>query len=200
MLRLSLPNLPPDRALARARRIGGALALLLWVPIALVVLIEIPEIVITLFGLGRVEAWRAYVSATDMGLALSIGGASVDPFGVPLDALDHRQRALLAALAGACAGSRLLLLLNLRWLFALYARGTFFAAENSKRIRHAAIWLVVAALAANVCDHVFMRVTGVLPRSIANVAMAVFFGVTLYLIAYVMELAREADLERKEFV
>jgi hypothetical protein len=92
------------------------------------------------------------------------------------------------------------MLFHLRQLFGLYARGTVFAQASARHLKLFSLWLVASAIAANVSGRLFETITGARPDGIANAAMAVVLGVMIYVIASVLDLAVEADEERKEFV
>jgi hypothetical protein len=47
---------------------------------------------------------------------------------------------------------------------------------------------------------VFISLTGAAVTAPANVLLSLFWGVAVYVIAHVMQLACEADQERREFV
>jgi len=186
--------------LHRLKRLSRPIAVLLSIALALLVLVEVPAIVAILFFFDGDGAWRAAVSFSEVGVNLAIF-ASGDPVrAVPLDALGFGQRSAIAALAALCAACGGLAIFHLRQLFALYSRGIVFAAENIRHIKRFGLWLVVAGIAINGSGRVFFLVTSHHPDSIANAAMAIVYGGMTFAIARVMELGREADLERNAFV
>jgi hypothetical protein len=75
-----------------------------------------------------------------------------------------------------------------------------FGSQNARRMKHFGLWLVLWAVASNLGERVFVAVILAPLQGTSNAAMAVVYGAMIYVIAHVMDLAREADLERKEFV
>ncbi len=194
-------SVPQGRALRRIRALSRPLAVLLSIALGLFV-ISAAEIVVVLFfhRLGSPHDW---VSFNEWGLELAIGGdfgPHPNPALIPLDSLAAGQRFIVAGLAILCATCEFILLLQLRGLFALYSRGIVFAAGNVARMKKFGVWLALTGIVANVSDHLFERALHAPVMGFANAPMEIVYGAMIYVIAYVMELAREADLERKEFV
>ena len=52
----------------------------------------------------------------------------------------------------------------------------------------------------NVADRLFPMITGQPTHGFANAAMALVYGGMTWVVARVMELGRQADVERNEFV
>ncbi len=119
---------------------------------------------------------------------------------IPLAGLSLEQRYEVAGLLALCASCNALALFQLRSLFALYYRGVVFAEDTIRRIKGFGLWLVLAAIAANAAGRLYMWVTHANVGGIANAALIVLLGAMIYVIAHVMELGREADLERKDFI
>ncbi len=188
-----------DNSLRRLRRLSLPFMILLSIALGLVVLVQVPEIVAILFFFHGGDAFHAAVGSSADGIGLSIWGKDQPP-GVALESLSFAQRSILALLAGLCAASGGLALFHLRQLFALYSRGVVFAAENVRHIKHFGLWLVVAAIVVNVSGRVFQIVTGEPAHGTANAAMALVYGGMTFVVARVMELGRQADQERNEFV
>ncbi|HEX4024791.1 MAG TPA: DUF2975 domain-containing protein [Steroidobacteraceae bacterium] len=166
-------------------------------------LVPAAEIVVVLFCFHQSGAVRAFVSFGGWGVGLTIGGIgpySHNPAFVALNSLDLQLRLTVAVLAALCAAGSILVLVQLRALFSLYSRGVVFAADNVARMKKFGLWLVVTAIVVNVSGRLFARALGAPAEATANAAMTVIYGVMIYVIAHVMALAREADLERKEFV
>ena len=190
-----------EDAVRRIRLLSRPLTILLWIGLGLIVLVQIPEIIAILFFFHHTDALRAYVSFTDIGLGLTIAEPQLhNPSLVPLDTITIGHRVVLAGLGALCAASSALVLLQLRGLFALYSRCIVFAMENATRLKKAALWLVVAAIATNLSGRIFVLITGGPRQGIANAASALIFGAMSYVVGRVMELGREADLERKDFI
>jgi predicted signal transduction protein with EAL and GGDEF domain len=75
-----------------------------------------------------------------------------------------------------------------------------FDEMNVRHMKLFGCWLVVAAVVINVSGRAFFAVTEQPAHDTANAAMALVYGGMIYVIARVMEIGREADLERKAFV
>jgi hypothetical protein len=186
-------------ALRRVRRLSRPFVILLSIALGLVVLVQVPEILAILFLFHGGDAWHAAVGSSADGIGLSVWGRDQPP-GVALESLSFGQRSALALLAALCATCGGLALFHLRQLFVLYSRGVVFAGDNIRHIKQFGLWLVAAAIAANIAARVFFMVTGQPSHGVANAAMAVVYGGMTWVVARVMELARQADQERREFV
>jgi hypothetical protein len=184
-------------ALERIRSLSRPIKMLLTGALGL--LVQIPQILAVLFLFHGGE-WRAWVTFSEVGLGLSIvRGAESEP-GVALETLDFGQRLGLALLAAACAGCSALMLFHLRQLFGLFTRGAVFARANARHLQGFALWLAAAAIAANVSGRLYQVITDTAPSGLANAALAIVIGAMIYVIGRVMELAAEADEERKDFI
>ncbi len=183
------------------RRFSQPFVILLSIALGLLVLFEITTIAAILFLFHGDGAWRAAVSFSQSGVNLSIGSASDQAgHGVALESLAFGQRALIALLGALCATCSGFALFHLRQLFTLYSRGVVFAEDNIRHIKRFGLWLVAAAIVINGSGRLFLIITGQPPFDTANAAMALVYGGMTYVMARVMELGRQADLERKEFI
>ena len=187
-----------DHSLRQLRRLSQPFVILLSIALGLVVLVQVPEIVAILFFHSGGD-FHAAVASSANGIGLSIWGKDPPP-GVALESLSFGQRSALALLAALCAACGGLALFHLRQLFALYARGVVFADDNIRHIKRFGVWLALAAIAINASGWLFHMVTGEPSHGAANAAMAVVYGGMTYVVARVMELGRQADQERKEFI
>jgi hypothetical protein len=186
-----------DKALTQIRRVSRPIMILLTIALGLVVLVQVPEVVAILLLFHPSETLRASVASSADGIGLTIPGHAPD---VMLDTLSFGQRsalALLAALGAACGG---MAVFHLRQLFALYTRGEVFAADNIRHIKRFGLWLVASGITVNVADHLFPLITGRPTHGFANAAMALVYGAMTWVVAHVMQLGRQADVERGEFV
>jgi hypothetical protein len=186
--------------LKRIRNVSRPLTILLSVALGLA--IAYPLLVcgglLLLHGSGSPSA---YVSFTSGGPAIEVGKVdSTQSYFVPIDSLSLGQRAALACLRLLCSTCIALMLFHLRALFALYPRGVIIASENIRSIKGFGSWLVLSAIAINLSGRIFAAIIHAPPRDIANAALAVVYGAMIYVIAHVMEIGREADLERKDFI
>jgi hypothetical protein len=188
-----------DNALRQVRRFSRPFMVLLSIALGLVVLVQIPQIVAILFLFHRGDAWHAAVGSSANGIGLSIWGESQPP-GVALDTLSFGQRSALALLAALCATCSGFALFHLRQLFALYSRGEVFSGDNIHHIKWFGPWLAAAGIMINVSGHLFPMITGQPSHGFSNAAMAVLYGAMIYVIGRVMELGRQADQERREFI
>jgi hypothetical protein len=189
-----------QRTLSQLRRLSWPIMMLVSFALGLLLLFELGAIASLLFFFHAGDSLHAAVGFSDAGLTLSIVRSS-DPFhGLSLATLDAGQRMLIALLALACGACSALSLFHLRQLFALYARGTVFAAANIAHMKRFGLWLAVSAIAANIGARLFLTVTGYPPQQYANAAMALVYGAMIWAIARAMELGRLADAERNEFV
>jgi len=145
-------------------------------------------------------AWHAALSFSATGTNLSVFSGVDHTNTVLIEALRWPQRAILSLISIACAIGNGLVLFHLRQLFALYSRGVIFSQNNIYHIKRFGLWLVIGAIVINISGRMFQMITGHAPQEIANSLMAFLYGGMTYVIARVMELGREADQERKEFI
>ena len=187
-----------DNALRPVRRLSQPFMILLTIALGLVVLVKGAEILVILFFQGG-DAWHAAVSSSEGGIGFSIWSKGQPP-GVVLDSLSFGQRSALALLAALCAAGSGLALFHLRQLFALYSKGVVFDRANVSHIKWFGLWLAGSGIMINVADRLFPVITGEPSHGFANAAMGVVYGAMTYVIARVMELGRQADQERREFI
>lgn len=189
--------------LQRIRGLSRPVAILLSIALGLVLVVQTLEIAALLFGFHKGDDWQALASFSDTGFGLFVFQDSrpAQQLGtVAVETLDLNQRIGVAALAAICAGCAAMALLNLRRLFGLYSSGAVFSPQSGERMKRFALWLVLTALAINISGRAFVALTGAAATAPANVVMTVLCGAMVYVIARVMELACEADKERREFV
>lgn len=194
---------PSASTLKRIRALSRPIAILLTIALGLLLVVQGLEMAGLLFGFHRADAWQALAGFSETGFGLFVFEASHSvqlPGMIAVEPLDQVQRLQIAAMAVICAGCSALALFNLRQLFALYSKGEVFFAGNVMRMKQFALWLVLGSIAANICGRLFVAVTGAPASAPANVLLTAFLGVMIYIIARVMELACEADEERREFV
>jgi hypothetical protein len=193
------------RALQRIRRVSQPIKILISIVFALSIVVPIFQIVVVLFLANHLGSFRAFLSFSSGGVGLNVANADQQLHlqslaEIPLDTLRVQQRFALAVLDGVCATCTALALFHLRSLFVLYSRGVVFAENNIRHMKSFGMWLVVAAIAINVAGRLFVWTTHAAIFSTSNAALIVVLGAMIYVIAYVMELGREADLERKDFL
>ena len=187
-----------DKSLTQVRRLSRPIMILLSIALGLIVLVNVPEIV-AMLAFHESAARHASVGASEGGIDLSFWGKG-QPRGVALDSLSFGQRSEVALLAALCAACHGLVVFHLRQLFALYARGEIFVAANIHHIKRFGLWLAASGIMINVADRLFHTITGQPAHGFANAAMAVVYGAMTWVVARVMELGRQADLERNEFI
>lgn len=191
---------PPSPAFRRIRVLSRPIFVLVSIALGILLLVRVPQIFAILFMSGGGD-WQAWISSSQTGLGLAISRESTAPgSGVALASLGTGQRINLALLTAAGAACGALMLFHLRQLFDLYARGIVFARASARHLKRFALWLAASAIAINISGRLFETITGTAPERIANAAMAVVLAAMIYVIASVLELAVEADEERKEFI
>jgi hypothetical protein len=188
-----------QHAMRQLQRLTHPFRSVLSFALGLLVLFQIFVIIVLFFFHGS-GAWHAAVSYSASGINLSIFASPDDSPNVALESLAFGQRAMLALLAAVCATCSGFVIFHMRQLFALYSRGVVFTEGNIRHIKRFGLWLVVAAVVVNGSGRIFFVVTGQHAHDTANAAMALIYGGMVYLIARVMELGRQADEERNEFV
>lgn len=91
---------------------------------------------------------------------------------------------------------------NVRALFQLYAGGTVFAADNARRFKRIGLWLIGAAVSPGLMQ-IVQRAAGLaIDRAWFHMweVHALVLGGLLFVISLVMEVGREIEQERAEFV
>lgn len=113
---------------------------------------------------------------------------------------------LITRLAGAvdlvlAAIPIMLILWHLRALFLLYAAGTVFSRENAAHLKHIGIWLIAFLPLKFLANMIFQAAGGLDTKWLhASGVYAVILGAIVLVIAQVMEVGREIEQERSEFV
>jgi hypothetical protein len=185
--------------LQRIRRISRPLVLLITVALALLTVSLLQAGVLLLYH--QIGSPDAYVSFTPWGVGMTIGHLDATvPALVPVESLSVTQRLIVASLLLLSTTCAALMLLQIRRLFILYSRGVIFAEENAGRIKRFALWLVAHAVAVNVSARIFAAVVLAPPLGTSNAALILVLGAMIYVIGHVMDLGRDADLERREFI
>lgn len=191
----------PARALRRIRRVSLPLSVLFGIVLALNVIITLGQCTVLLLLPHSLGSLYGYVSFTDGGIGLSVGGRLQESGFVPIEGLSAQQRAVAAGLSilghGVCG---VVMLWHLVGLFVLYSHGVVFSAQNGRRLKLFGLWLVLWGIVNNAGARVFIAVIHAPVLGMPNAAMAVVLGAMIYVVAHVMDLARDADLERKEFI
>lgn len=193
-------HIQDEKALRQIRRLSLPLLILLSIALGLIVLIQIPEVFALLFFFHGNGTWHAAVSCSASGINLSIFASPGHSQDVMVESLSFGQRSALALPAALCAICGGVAIFHLRQLFALYSRGAVFTEGNIRHIKRFGLWLAVAGILVNGAGRVFFVVTGQHAHGIANALMAVICGGMIYVVARVMDLGRQADEERKEFI
>lgn len=187
-----------DTVLRQVRQLSRPFMILLSIALGVFVLVQVGEIIAILFFHGG-DAFHAAVGFSADGIGLSIWSKDQPP-GVALESLSFGQRSALALLAAPCAASGVLALFHLRQLFALYSGGEVFAEGAIRHIKRFGLWLALSGILVNVADHLFPTITGHPAQGFANAVMAIVYGGMTWVVARVMELGRQADVERREFI
>jgi hypothetical protein len=124
------------------------------------------------------------------------------PGSVLLSSFSVLQRigfALVLALRAVPIG---LTLFNLRALFRLYASGIVFARENASHIKRMGIWLIVFAATPYVTHELSVPMGNNFDDEWFHMeeVYALVGGAVVYVVAQVMQVGREIEQERDEFV
>lgn len=95
-----------------------------------------------------------------------------------------------------------MVLLNVQGLFRLYADGAVFTRQNAQRFKHIGLWLIAYAIAPGAAQLVMRLTDTAIDRAwfLMWEVHALVLGAVLLVIALVMEVGREIEQERAEFV
>ena len=130
-------------------------------------------------------------------------GAGEAPAGFrPFAALSLNHRLAYGLVALVRAAPAVMIFWNLRALFRLYERGVVFARENTERIQWVGVLLAADALAPFAC-HLFLSLTGLeIDRGWLHATsfQELLLGGMVFVIAQVMQLGREIEADRAQFV
>jgi hypothetical protein len=202
---------PETPELRRIRRISRPVVFLISIALALGVVLGLWLTVLLLYGsptmyagttLERPHEGICVMAAPTARVCMPPVGHVVPagPGVIPIARLSGNQRLLLAAFLLLPTTCVFLMGLQLRKLFSLYCRGIIFAAENAQRIKRFALWLMAAAAASNLAAWGFAAVLDAHGLFGADVPQTLVAGAMIYVIGYVMDLGRAADLERKGYI
>lgn len=194
----------------RIREISHPVVFLITIVLVLIVVLGLVIIVLLLSGYpalyavteirGPADATGACIGAATARVCTLAGHAVAGPDLVPIAGLSSGQRGVLASVLLLHTTCVLMWFLQLRQLFGLYCRGIIFAAENAQRINRFAFWLMAITASSNMCGVVFaVTLNREFVVGTEWVNSLVEAGM-IYVIGYVMELGRAADLERKQFI
>ena len=91
---------------------------------------------------------------------------------------------------------------SLRRLFGLYAKGVVFAPDNARSLKHVGAALIVMAVAPFLGVQFLSALHLVIDRQWlhGSTVQELILGVIVYVIAQVMQLGREIEEERSQFV
>jgi hypothetical protein len=200
---MTTPNATPqEQALGRIRALSRPLTVLISIGLGLALLFLVGEVLFLVFY-PQLGAPHALLSFNEWGINLSIGAIDLhpqDPASLAVASLTLRQRLTAAGLGALCAGCTAVVLAQLRGLFALYGRGVVFSANNVARIKMFGLWLIITAIVTNIAGRLYVWLLDAPVHAFANAALTIIFGAMIYVIGYVMQLGREADLERQDFI
>ena len=121
---------------------------------------------------------------------------------VPIPSLPIWHRLFFLVVFVAAQAPFFMVFANVRALFQLYARGVVFAADNARRFKLTGLWLIAAAIAPAL-SQVVQRGAGLaIDRAWFHMweVHALILGGLLFVISLVMEVGREIEQERAEFV
>ena len=186
----------PEAALYRRIRLasGGLVALFTTVAAGYGVLAAI--LILAMFldpvGILRIGPSGTYI--------VTSGAAPADT--IRIIALPLWRRLFFVPVALAAVAPSLAILLSLRRLFGLYARGIVFAPQNALQIRLIGLWLVIGALTPFVL-HVVQSALGIeIDRAWLhmNSLQELVLGALVFVIAEVMRVGHEIEQERGAFI
>jgi hypothetical protein len=146
-----------------------------------------------------------HVAIGAVGMWLNIGApvAPPPPPGYfPVGSLPLAQRGAYVAVGLVRALPELLIFWSLRQLFTLYSKGVVFAPQNTAQIKWLGVWLAVDAVAPFAC-HLFLTGVGLeIDHRWAHFSSVqeLVLGGIVYVIAQVMEVGRQIEDERSQFV
>lgn len=144
------------------------------------------------------------------GEALRIGPTGVwveaskpwQPGTIAISALPFAQRLVYVFLGAARAAPSIAILVGLRRLFDLYARGVVFARENARQIRLVGLWLVIDAVVPY-AEHVIQHALNYeIDHDWFHVVslQELVLGALVFVVAEVMRVGHEIEQEREAFV
>jgi hypothetical protein len=189
-----IPDMPTTPAHRRVRAVSGAFVVLFTIMLALMVAYAlVGDAAILLYPgdrlkIGPTSAW--------------IGSGAGPPGYVPFSALEPVQRLAYALAHVVRCAPAAFLFWHLRGLFRLYSQGVVFAPQNARHVQWAGVALIADALAPLVC-HLALSATGMeIDRRWAHVTslQTLVLGGLVIVIAQVMQVGREIEDERSQFV
>ena len=142
------------------------------------------------------------LAACPFGGLISIGPHVFPASCVAVGAMPLMQRLVHAACGMLLLVPMVLLFWNLRRLFGLYARGVVFAPDNARSLKHVGAALIVIALAPWL-GHAFLSSLHLaIDQAWAHGSslQELVLGAIVFVIAQVMQLGRELEEERSQFV
>lgn len=121
---------------------------------------------------------------------------------VPLGSLPLDNKLASVAVGVARNLPSVLVLLNLAALFRLYSRGEVFGRANAMRLRDVGLWLVVGETMPFVCHALLSMTPYEVDKRWLHLGsfQEVILGVLVFVIASVMQVGREIEEERGQFV
>jgi hypothetical protein len=195
LVRLAEP-VPVEAAAYRRIRLGSQALAVLFTILAAGLALLLAGGLAVLVGLHSDLAW---VGPSGTYLALAGHGP---PGTVAVWTLPLAHRLAFVPVIVARVAPELGVLLSLRRLFQLYARGLVFTRENTRQIQRIALWLAADAVVPVVL-HLIQQATGIeIDRAWLHVAslQELVLGGLVYVIAEVMRVGHEIEQERGGFV
>lgn len=190
------PSAPLRRIAAFSRPISWAL----YAGLAALLFLALAQAITVLLFFHIRANWYPVLSFSASGPALAAHWGTLPRDAAPLGSLNAAARFEAAALILLVAFMRAPILFNLARLFALYGRGEVFHATNAALLKRAGLWLIASTVMLELSDYLFSAALHV-PRAAApDLITPLLCGIMIAVIARVMELARDADMERKDFI
>jgi hypothetical protein len=129
-------------------------------------------------------------------------GASPPPGYITFAHMSLAQKLAYAVVATVRMAPALMIFHHLRNLFSLYGKGVVFARENGTHLLWVGVWLVAHAIDPFVC-HLALSATGLeIDHAWAHFGslQELGLGLLVFVIAQVMQVGREIEEDREQFV
>jgi hypothetical protein len=142
-----------------------------------------------------------HVTIGRAGMMLNFGPASPSGY-VPVGSLPLSQRIAHMAMGVVVFTPGLMILWNLRQLFRIYGQGVVFSETNARRIKSIGLWLAANAIAPLISVSMLSALHMVVDHAWfhGDTLPQLVLGGVVYVIAQVMEVGRQIEEEREQYV
>jgi hypothetical protein len=110
------------------------------------------------------------------------------------------QRLLLIATLALYCAPTLVTIGYLRRLFASFAHGVVFTADNVRRLRGIGMWLLISVFTANISQALFLAVSRHPQPDFNLTVLPALYAAMIYVVAYVLEEANAVVEDNSRFV